>query len=115
VIIGETRYGKPVLDRVWRYGRSLSQALRDGLLAFDATRTSATDVDPPVDVVLYVRDSFALQELRLTVDDLDPVAQFWNREITASANRASEVVEPLYRRLQVAPANGGGANAMRAD
>ena len=110
VIIGETRYGKPVLDRVWRYGRSLSQALRDGLLAFDATRTSATDVDPPVDVVLYLRDSYVLHELRLSAEDLEPVAQFWSSEIAAAANRASAIVDPLYRRLQVGPSDSGGGH-----
>src|SRR5690606_3818908 len=40
VIIGESRYGKPVIDRAWRYDRSLADALRIALLAFDATRTS---------------------------------------------------------------------------
>ena len=50
VIIGESRYGKPLLDRVWRYESSLADALRDGLLAFDATRTSAAGVDYPTDV-----------------------------------------------------------------
>ncbi len=103
VIIGETRYGKPLLDRVWRYGNPLRQALRDGLLSFDATRTSATDVDPPVDVVLYQRGSYSMHELRLSAEDLDPLAQFWNEEIRQAVDRASNVVEPLYRELEVAP------------
>lgn len=111
VIIGETRYGKPLLDRVWRHDRPLGQALRDGLLAFDATRTSATDVDPPVDVVLYTRDSFTLHEMRLSAEDLEPVSSFWSTEIAAAASRASAVVEPLYRRLQIAPTNGSDAPA----
>jgi putative proteasome-type protease len=37
VIIGESRYGKPLVDRVWTYERSLAEALRTGLLSFDAT------------------------------------------------------------------------------
>ncbi len=46
VIIGESRYGKPILDRAWSHDQPLLHALRDGLLAFDATVTSASDVDP---------------------------------------------------------------------
>lgn len=103
VIIGETRYGKPLLDRVWRYGNPLSQALRDGLLAFDATRTSATDVDPPVDVLLYERNSYSMHELRLSAEDLEPLATFWNDEISQAVARAAPVVEPVYRRLEIAP------------
>jgi putative proteasome-type protease len=103
VIIGETRYGKPLLDRVWRHGAPLEQALRDGLLSFDATRTSATDVDPPADVVLYRRGSHTMHEMRLTEQDLQPLARFWNDEIRAAVNRASAVVDPLFRRLEVAP------------
>jgi putative proteasome-type protease len=112
VIIGETRYGKPLLDRVWRYGGTLSQALRDGLLSFDATRTSATDVDPPVDVVLYARESRAMHELRLSADDLEPLAKFWNDEISRAVDRASAVVDPVFRRLEVAPSV---AHALRND
>jgi len=104
VIIGETRYGKPLLDRVWRYGRSLREALRDGLLSFDATRTSATDVDPPVDVVLYYRGRFTMHELRLGAEELDPVSRFWNQEIEQAVSRASAVVDPLFARLEAAPA-----------
>ena len=33
VIIGESRYGKPILDRVWRHDQGLFDALRVGLLS----------------------------------------------------------------------------------
>lgn len=66
VIIGESSYGKPLLDRAWRYEHSLAEALRDGLLSFDATRTSATDVDPPIDVVVYRHGTYRMQEHRVT-------------------------------------------------
>jgi hypothetical protein len=39
-------------------------ALKVGCLAFDSTPISAADVDFPIDVVLYERDSFALIEQR---------------------------------------------------
>ena len=34
VIIGESRYGKPILDRVWNYEQGLFDALRVGLLGW---------------------------------------------------------------------------------
>lgn len=101
VIIGESRYGKPLLDRVWRYEHSLESALRDGLLSFDATRTSATDVDPPVDVVLYRRDSFEMHEHRLTAEDLDPLTAYWNEAIGHAVAGASDAVAPLFERVRV--------------
>jgi len=55
-IIGEASYGKPLLDRALKYDASLDLALRMGYLAFDATRTSASDVDFPIDVILYRLD-----------------------------------------------------------
>lgn len=100
VIIGESRYGKPLLDRVWRYERSLADALRDGLLSFDATRTSASDVDYPIDVVLYRRDSYQMVEQRFSEADLAPVADFWMESIRSSVNGASAVVAPLFARLE---------------
>ncbi len=44
-IIGRTHYGKPILDRLLNYNTSLPSAVTLALLAFDATRTSVTDVD----------------------------------------------------------------------
>jgi putative proteasome-type protease len=43
----------------------LEEALKIGFLAFDATRVSANDVDYPLDVVVYPKDSFHMTEYRL--------------------------------------------------
>jgi putative proteasome-type protease len=104
VIIGESRYGKPLLDRVWRYEQQLDAALRDGLLSFDATRTSASDVDYPIDVVLYRRDSYHMVEQRFSAADLEPVATFWMDSIRDAVSGASAVVAPLFARLEDAAA-----------
>lgn len=104
VIIGESRYGKPVLDRVWRYESTLSDALRIGLLAFDATRTSASDVDYPLDAVLYRSSAFELREARFTADDLEPLGQYWQAAVAEAAAGAAATVDPLFARLDSAPA-----------
>jgi len=80
-VIGESRYGKPLLDRVLRYESSLECSLKAGYLAFDATRASASDVDFPLDVVLYRRDTFDMVEHRYTDEELRPVSQWWQEQI----------------------------------
>lgn len=99
VIIGESRYGKPVVDRTWHYERDLSDALRIGLLAFDATRTSASDVDYPVDAVLYRTDTFRIQEQRFTGEDLVPLRQFWQSVISQAVEDAEPTTRHLFDRL----------------
>ncbi|MDA0815269.1 MAG: peptidase [Chloroflexi bacterium] len=103
VIIGESRYGKPVLDRTWRYDRGLDDALRIGLLAFDATHTSASDVDPPVDVVMYRAGSFELQEQRLSAEDLIPLRDFWQNAIQRAVDDAAPTTHDLFQRIEQSP------------
>jgi putative proteasome-type protease len=102
VIIGESRYGKPILDRVWSYSGGLPEALKVGLLAFDATRTSASDVDYPVDVVTYVPGTFTMREQRFSGADLQPLRDYWQNAIRAAVTLADPTMEPLVARLQQA-------------
>jgi len=105
VIIGASRYGKPILDRAWRYDRSLSDAMLLGLLAFDATRTSASDVDYPVDTVLYRPDSFELREARFDGADMAPMRETWQQAVLEAVERSAVTTEPLFARLDgAAPA-----------
>ena len=54
-IIGESGYGKPILDRTLKFSDSIPFALKVGCLAFDSTRISAANVDFPIDVIIYRR------------------------------------------------------------
>ncbi|MDX1681941.1 MAG: hypothetical protein R3336_02365 [Phycisphaeraceae bacterium] len=81
VIIGESGYGKPVFDRILDYEASMAVALKTGFLAFDATRTSATDVDFPIDVVLYRRDSYQIIEHRYERRDLAHISKWWQQRL----------------------------------
>lgn len=80
-VIGESRYGKPLLDRVLTYESSLEDALKAGYLAFDATKASASDVDFPLDVVVYRRDSYHMAEHRYDSQNLKDLAQWWQKSI----------------------------------
>lgn len=88
-IIGSSGYGKPVLDRTLKFEDPLELALKVGTLAFDSTRISAADVDFPVDIVLYVRDSFRMLEQRFEKNDLLDNSLLWQERLRKSVGEMS--------------------------
>ena len=82
VIIGNTGYGKPILDRSIRYNSSLKFALKAGFLSFEATRISANDVEFPIDVVYYEKDSYHIIERRYKKEELLAISKQWGRMIS---------------------------------
>ena len=86
-LIGESTYGKPLLDRILTYDSSMELALKAGFLAFDATRTSATDVDLPIDVVLYRQGTYEMVERRYERDDLTDTSRWWQQHITEAVQQ----------------------------
>jgi len=61
--IGETKYGKPILDRALRYDNSLARAAKLALVSFDATIRSNLSVAAPIDMLCYETDSFSTANL----------------------------------------------------
>ncbi|GGP24004.1 proteasome-type protease [Silvimonas iriomotensis] len=57
--IGESKYGKPILDRVIQYDTPLEQALKCMLISFDSTIRSNLSVGLPIDVLRCKTDAFA--------------------------------------------------------
>lgn len=99
--IGESAYGKPILDRGLSYEASMRHALKIAYLAFDATRTSATDVGFPLDVVLYPRDSYRMVEHRYERDDLRSVSEWWQDRVRESiAKLPSEWTDDAFRKIK---------------
>ena len=68
--IGETKYGKPILDRVLNHETSLDEAAKLAMLSFDATIRSNLSVGPPIDLLRYAADSFSAADL-VTVEEDD--------------------------------------------
>jgi putative proteasome-type protease len=85
-IIGASGYGKPILARALRFGDSMEYAFKVGCLAFDSTRLSAADVGFPIDVMLYVRDSFNIVEYRYEQDDLRELSNWWQHSLRKSVD-----------------------------
>jgi putative proteasome-type protease len=68
--IGESKYGKPIIDRVIRTDTSLKEAAKCTLISFDSTIRSNLSVGLPIDMLLYRTDSFAPADPhRITADD----------------------------------------------
>jgi len=55
---GETKYGKPIIDRVITSATSLPDAAKCVLVSFDSTMRSNVSVGMPIDLLCYRRDSF---------------------------------------------------------
>ncbi len=55
--IGETKYGKPILDRVIRNDTPLEQAARCALVSINSTIRSNLTVGPPVELLIYTTDA----------------------------------------------------------
>jgi len=72
--IGETKYGKPILDRGFNYETSLSDAVKFGIVSIDATMKSNVAVGPPIDLLCYQTDSL-LANSRMRLDQDDPYLQ----------------------------------------
>ncbi|MCX0330148.1 proteasome-type protease [Acinetobacter radioresistens] len=55
--IGESKYGKPILDRALSYDMPLDEAFRCSLISFDSTLRSNVSVGMPLDSLVYRKDS----------------------------------------------------------
>jgi putative proteasome-type protease len=81
VVIGNSGHGKAILNRTVTEDISMRLALKAGFLSFDSTRVSSNNVDFPIDVVLYKKDSFSLAEHRYEKQDLENVSEQWDQEL----------------------------------
>jgi putative proteasome-type protease len=68
---GESKYGKPILDRVITRATSLSDATKCILVSFDSTMRSNLSVGLPIDLLCYERDALEIG-MRRRLDQHDP-------------------------------------------
>jgi putative proteasome-type protease len=71
--IGEHKYGRPILVRGIEYNEtSLEEAAKYALISMDSTIRSNATVGPPIDLVVYYKDSLNIdRRRRLTASDPD--------------------------------------------
>ena len=90
--IGETKYGKPILDRVLQEEMPCERAVLCGLVSMDATIRSNLTVGPPIE--LYVLGVGSLQSGRYMTLEED---NDYMRELRVSWNK---LMEEAFDRLQ---------------
>jgi putative proteasome-type protease len=70
--IGETKYGRPILDRGIRFDHTtLEEAAKYALLSIDSTMKSNVTVGPPIDLLVYHADELEVSRYR-RFDEDDP-------------------------------------------
>ena len=69
-LIGEMKYGKPIIDRVIRHSTPLNDALKCTLISMDSTMRSNVSVGLPLDVAAIRRDTFRFA-VRRRIEDGD--------------------------------------------
>jgi putative proteasome-type protease len=72
--IGETKYGKPIIDRVIKRTTSLLDATKCTMVSFDSTMRSNISVGLPIDLLVYETDSLRIK-LSRRIDEVDPYFQ----------------------------------------
>jgi putative proteasome-type protease len=100
VVIGNSGHGRAILNRTLNENSSMKLALKAGFLSFDSTRVSSNNVDFPIDVVLYKKDSFHLAEHRYEQKDLENVSGQWAEELKkALQNIPEEWMNATFNKL----------------
>ena len=89
--LGETKYGKPILDRALNNNSTLDEAAKLSLLSFDATMRSNLSVDAPIDLLRYATDSFSARNFA-TLEKDDP---YWMGLRTMYADGLSSLVAKI--------------------
>lgn len=59
--IGESKYGKPILDRIIKSTTSLEDAARCALVSMDSTMHSNVSVGPPIEILAYRKNSLKFE------------------------------------------------------
>jgi putative proteasome-type protease len=71
---GETKYGKPVIDRMVTRHSTLVDAIKCMMVSFDSTMRSNISVGLPIDLLLYHTDALSIGMQR-RIEETDPYYQ----------------------------------------
>jgi putative proteasome-type protease len=89
--IGESKYGKPIIDRVLRRSSSLNEAAKCALISMDSTIRSNLSVGLPLDLVMIKRDQYVTAR-HMSIDSE-------NEYFRGIRNRWSEALREAFAEL----------------
>jgi putative proteasome-type protease len=82
--IGESKYGKPIIDRVVTPNTPLDEAAKCALISMDSTLRSNISVGYPLDLLLYDEDALTINRF-VTIDEKNQYFQMlrnsWGKEL----------------------------------
>jgi putative proteasome-type protease len=84
LVIGEIKYGKPILDRVVKSDTYLGDAARCALISMDSTMKADLSVGPPIDLLVYKNNLSKIvyhQSLEINDDDYQYISKQWEKGI----------------------------------
>jgi putative proteasome-type protease len=85
--IGETKYGKPILDRAVNHATTLKEAIKIALISMDSTLRSNLTVGMPVDLTVIRRGSHTVA-LQKRITEADPyfaqAREDWSQSLRAA-------------------------------
>src|SRR5215471_19006190 len=85
--IGESKYGKPILDRILRPATTMEDAARCALVSLDSTIRSNLSVGMPIDMTLVRADELRItQQMRFESDTplFAEIHDTWSRKLEAA-------------------------------
>lgn len=92
--IGETKYGKPILDRILSFETPLDIAAKCALLSIDSTMKSNISVGPPIRLVMYEKDTFQVEQ-ELILDARSPyllqIRRQWEQSLKDAFYRVPDI------------------------
>jgi putative proteasome-type protease len=102
--IGESKYGKPILDRFLKLGASIDEAARCCLVSMDSTIRSNASVGPPVEMLIYRKDSFSFDEYYCFDDDDNYLLQLrrsWEAKLREAVAALPSLNKESVKSMQV--------------
>ncbi len=101
--IGESKYGKPVLDRMVTPATALDEAAKCALVSMDSTLKSNLTVGLPLDLLVYERDHLQSERM-VCIDEHNPYFQMIR-------SRWGEKLRQVFEAIEDPQWNGGASSA----
>lgn len=102
--IGESKYGKPILDRFLKLNTPIDEAARCCLVSMDSTIRSNASVGPPVEMLIYRTTSFTFDEYYCFDDDDDYLLQLrrsWENKLREAIAALPCLSKSSMRKMRV--------------
>ena len=103
--IGESKYGKPIIDRVTTPSTPLDEAAKCALISMDSTLRSNISVGFPLDLLVYEKDALAVSRF-VTIDEKNQYFQMIRSNWGTQLKSVFEgIADPVWNAAPEATAN----------